>query len=94
MHHLVLAVHLGAGEARRHRMVGVALELEQAPVLHGGDARALIGAIVGAGGADGLDHRWLQGGVGKRLLPVATSSGHTTTWRPSCHWMVTMRCPI
>ena len=33
VHQLVLAVHLGAGEARRHRMLGIALQLEKPPVL-------------------------------------------------------------
>jgi len=33
-------------------------------------------------------YRWPQGGVGKRGFPVATSSGHTTTALPSCHWTV------
>ena len=34
-------------------------------------------------------YRVLHIGVGRRALPVATSSGQTTTCLPSCHWIVT-----
>ena len=34
-------------------------------------------------------YRVLHIGVGSRALPVATSSGQTTTCLPSCHWIVT-----
>ena len=34
-------------------------------------------------------YRVLHIGVGRRTLPVATSSGQTTTCLPSCHWIVT-----
>jgi hypothetical protein len=32
-------------------------------------------------------YRLLQDGVGSRGFAVANSSGQTTTFRPSCHWM-------
>ena len=35
-------------------------------------------------------YRWFQGGVGKRGLPLASSSGHTMTRLPSCHWSMTI----
>jgi len=35
------------------------------------------------------NHRSVQGGVGCRAFAEATSSGHTTAFFPSCHWMVT-----
>src|SRR5262249_981788 len=56
VHPLVLAIDLGAGEAGRHRMLRVALDLYDAPILDGGEERALIGAIMGAGRTDRLNH--------------------------------------
>ena len=38
----------------------------------------------------GSGYRWFHGGVGKRGLPLARSSGHTTTRLPSCHWIITI----
>ena len=37
-----------------------------------------------------LGYRWFQGGIGKRALPVARSSGQTVTFFPSCHWSMTI----
>ena len=43
----------------------------------------------------GLAHgRCLHGGVGKRSLPGASSSGQTITFLPSCHWNITILCAI
>ena len=38
--------------------------------------------------------RWLHGGGGKRALFAASSSGHTMTFLPSCHWNITSLCAI
>ena len=38
--------------------------------------------------------RWLHGGVGKRGFAGASSSGQTITFLPSCHWNVSIVCPI
>jgi hypothetical protein len=51
---LVLAVDLGAGEPRRERVRGIALDLEDAVAVHLDEERALIGAVVGAHGAERL----------------------------------------
>ena len=52
--HLVLAVDLGAGEARREGMLGVALDLHHAVPVHLREQRALIRAVVRAHRADRL----------------------------------------
>ena len=38
--------------------------------------------------------RWLHGGVGKRGGLYASSSGHTITFLPSCHWNSSTLCVI
>ena len=43
-----------------------------------------------AGPAPLLHGRSLHGGVGKRALPGASSSGQTITFLPSCHWNITI----
>ena len=48
----MVAMDFHAGEAGGHRMVGIALHAHDAPVLDGGDERALVGAIVSALGPD------------------------------------------
>ena len=51
-------------------------------------ARNLAG-LLGAQGPlpHSIGYRWLHGGVGNRGFPAASSSGQTTTFTPSCHWM-------
>jgi hypothetical protein len=54
---LVLAIDLGAREAGREGMLGIALDFHDAVAVHLGEQGALVRAIVRAHGADGLDHR-------------------------------------
>src|SRR2546425_11328062 len=63
----------------------------------GSGPRPLLGSRLSRGGSPASAHplietrpsfyRWLHGGVGSRGFPVASSSGQTTTFMPSCHWM-------
>src|SRR5215475_5228345 len=68
-------------------MIGVALELEETPVLDGSDERALIGAVVRAGGADGLDHSTISsarasadGGIVRRNAFAVLRLMRRRTW--------------
>src|SRR3990172_6336328 len=56
VHQLVVVVDLRAGEPGSERVSRVALDADDAPVVDVGDQRALVGAVVGADGADGPGH--------------------------------------
>ena len=60
---LGVARHLGAEHAVGHGMVRVALHFGGHTVLHGGDQRAGVGAVVRAGAQDGGGvHIWIVHG--------------------------------
>ena len=62
------AVRPVAEEAARHRMIRIALELRDPPVLDGGEDAAGVGAIAGTGGAQHFGHFERISG-GSQLLP-------------------------
>ena len=73
-----------AGQGPMH-ILHIDAHLDFVDERHGGDHRETESAEI-------LHCRWLHGGVGKRGLPGASSSGQTITFLPSCHWKVTILC--